>query len=84
MLGVLGGCDVRLKVKDEGIDELDALARKVLPAVEYLAWRADVEGISPPQRANQWVSSEEMAGILECRLCLRPIRDHAVTEWCSR
>jgi hypothetical protein len=79
MLGVLGGCDVRLKVKDEGIDELDALA-----AVEYLAWRADVEGISPPQRANQWVSSEEMAGILECRLCLRPIRDHAVTEWCSR
>jgi hypothetical protein len=75
---------MRLKVTDEGIDQLDIEARKILPAIEYLAWRADVEGVSPPQRANQWVSDEEMAGILECRLCLRTIRDHAVTEWCIR
>jgi hypothetical protein len=72
----------RLKVKDEGIDELDELARKVLPAMEYLAWRADVEGISPTQRANQWVSSEEMAGILVCKVCERLIADHAVAEFC--
>lgn len=27
---------------------------------------------------------DDMTGVLECRICLRPIRVHKVGEWCAR
>jgi hypothetical protein len=50
---------------------------------EYLAWRADMEGLPEPAPGPNYQPKDagEMAGRLRCQVCHRDLRSHGLTEW---
>lgn len=66
--------------------ELDAAARRAVASMRFFALCADIEGLPLPEPGPQYAPPDyhELAGKLECRICLRPIREHAIGEFHTR
>jgi hypothetical protein len=66
-----------------GRPEIDLdVVRRAVKNMDYLAWRADMEGVPvPPPGPNYGSKRETMTGTIRCETCGLPIRSHGLTEW---
>lgn len=63
---------------------LEEATAKAVKAMNLLALQSVIEGLAAPQAevgSLKPADYGELAGVLSCRVCLRPIRDHEVTEF---